>query len=341
MTVTLNRDAGKVFFEGLENANIGSPPHTNSVMAARSYAFQAAGADISYEYLMGVSGAAFRLQMYQPEWCPSAPHAACGFRCCDVAQAAVPFDITGFEPKADDVEGVEKARREIVASIDRGIPVICYSEEDSLVVGYEDGGKVLLVRAYVAGKPGYKPLNKWPWGFGIIKRKAEMPDPGKTILRSLEIAKELAHSKNYYEGHYASGFAAYEIWIAGLNDDKRFENKTPKDLPILANAHCYSCLVDARAAAAIYLRGVAGKFPADAQAHLLKAADLYDREQRDVLSKKCPTDIAPYPWSLKKGQSWTSAMRHEQAAILKEAFELDKQAVAEIESALAAGGMKP
>jgi hypothetical protein len=92
----------------------------------------------------------------------------------------------------------------------------------------------------------------------------------------------------------------------------------------------------ARASAAIHLRAVAGEFSAEAAAHLLKAADLYEKEQRDVLSKKCPTDIAPMPWFLKEGKTWLADLRHEQAAILKEALEADKQAVAEIESALAA-----
>ena len=69
---------------------------------------------------------------------------------------------------------------------------------------------------------------------------------------------------------------------------------------------------------------------------IARSVDIFTKEQRDVLSKKCPTEIAPAPWFLRDGETWTPDVRHEQATILKEALALDKQAVAEIESALAA-----
>lgn len=70
----LQREGDKVVITGLEEAVIGLPPRHNSVCATLSEALRAAGEDYSYEYLMGVSAAAFRVQMMTPGWCPSAPH---------------------------------------------------------------------------------------------------------------------------------------------------------------------------------------------------------------------------------------------------------------------------
>ena len=223
MKCSVKREGNRVVIAGLEEAHIGAPGHNNSVMATLYYAMNAAGEIITYEYLMGVSGAVFRLQVMQPEWCPSAPHSYCGFNCNDVVKDAIAYELVPYSPKENDAEGVAKVRKAIVESIEKGIPALCGSEEESLVVGYEEEGKVLLVRGYNARKPGYSALKKWPWGFTVLQRKAQAPDRRAAVLRSLKLASELATTKNYEK--YASGYAAYELWIAGLEDDARYVGK--------------------------------------------------------------------------------------------------------------------
>ena len=82
---------------------------------------------------------------------------------------------------------------------------------------------------------------------GIIGEEEKAPDRRESLLRSLEIAVEIANTEKY--GTYASGFAAYEVWIAGLLDDTWFEkfDKEKSDGMAVANAWCYTSLVDARA----------------------------------------------------------------------------------------------
>lgn len=172
-------------------------------------------------------------------------------------------------------------------------------------------------------------------GLEVLRRKAQAPNRRQAVVRSLKLASELATTKGH--GRYVSGYAAYEVWVEELEDDARYEGKSPKDLfmPTLANGHTYYCLVDARASAAIYLRAIAGEFPPEARDHLIKAAELYEKECRDFLTKKCPTEVAPVPWFLKDGKTWTNELRHQQAAILRDALAVDRQAVAEIEKAVA------
>ena len=102
---------------------------------------------------------------------------------------------------------------------------------------------------------------------------------------------------------------------------------------MLANGHCYYSLKDARLCAAAYLKLIAPEVSPKARPHLLDAAEHYE-QLRALMDKRCPTELAPMPWMLKQGQSWTQEMRQEQAAILEEALELDRQAVARIEKAL-------
>jgi hypothetical protein len=76
----------------------------------------------------------------------------------------------------------------------------------------------------------------------------------------------------------------------------------------------YACLVEHRAAAAVFLRDVRSEFAAPAAAHLEEAAALFER-----ISKR-----------LEAAQG-----HQEQIGHLEEAMGLERQAIAEIEQALA------
>ncbi len=332
----LGEEFAAKIIHGLEKVRWGGGQQENSFMGALAAAMQAMGENVSYEFLMGVSGAAFRLQIAQPDWCPSAPNAACGFNCIEPALDAVGYRALTHdtqEVKDDNSSAPDNLREAIVESINQGVPVMYSSQEESLIIGYENGGKAFLLRPYVARQDGYSRMRTWPWRVRILKKKGEPPDRRHSLIRSLEIALELANAEKFEP--YASGFAAYEVWIANLLDESRFENQDPKAVraTMIANGHCYYSLLDARASAAIYLRSIAGEFEQDAAAHLLKAAELY-QQIFDVLTKRCPTEIAPMPWMLKEGESWTQEMRDFQAECLKDVVPIERKAIAEMEKAL-------
>jgi hypothetical protein len=111
---------------------------------------------------------------------------------------------------------------------------------------------------------------------------------------------------------------------------------------MMGNSWIYTTLYEYRDNAAGYLRTITPEFKDDAADHLRKAADLYERMAQKVLSDdgKRVLEIAPTPWFLKPGEKWTAATRKEERRRLEEAYPLERQAVAEIEQALATQEVK-
>ena len=152
--------------------------HDNSMIACIAGVMQVLGEDeLTYEYLMGVSGAAFRVQMMaEPTWCPSAACAPCGYDCVPGAVAATGYRLRWIDTQRDGKwldGGVREALQAIPLSIDRGVPVIVAGKESGLVVGYHTDGKV-VVRPYEFQQDGYQDAEvcdssgevKWVFGNG-------------------------------------------------------------------------------------------------------------------------------------------------------------------------------
>ncbi|MBI2939085.1 MAG: hypothetical protein HYY04_01500 [Chloroflexi bacterium] len=317
----------------------------NSVMGALAAALRAVGEDVPYEYLMGASGAAFRIQVYQDGLCPSSPNANCGFNAKLAVGQALSYEVAWTDVPAgtpDENAGtgrtIDRAalRQTVVDSIERGLPVLFDHKECGLAVGCERGVEGFLSRSFWDTTDEYGHTGeRWPWAVGIIRgRKAEAPDRSRVVRRSLELAVELARTPRFTA--YASGFAAWDHWVTLLVDDARFEamDPTARDGEMLGNAWIYESLIDARSAAATYLTAIAAEVAPDARSHLLAAVSLYRQLAAEVLAKPSPTAIAPYPWTLAEGQRWTADIRRAQVERLREARELDRQAVAAIERAL-------
>lgn len=353
----VRRENGKVFIPGLEKYRIGAGQTECTLIAALAGAMQALGEPYTYEDLMGMSGAAFRMQIHQPNWCPSSPHASCGFSCEGVATNVVPYAFT-YHWIGKDAAKFAQAREAAVASIDRGIPALISSEETGIVLGYTDGGQTLLGRAPYDPSGGYVPLKRMhvlvnsripdsdvyaPWVIWTLKPGKPVPPRKEVLVASLRRALTLAGSERSPsvpgsdEGaYYASGFSAWDTWIRQLRDAKRFETMDSGALStaMLANGSIYYGLLDARFSAAIYLKNIAGEFDPKAVKHLRAAADLYQRMAEKGLCQRCPTEIAPMPHMLKKGQKWTQEMRNAEADILEKALDLERRAVMEIDKAV-------
>jgi hypothetical protein len=343
MAAKVMRENGAVWIEGVKPAAGGM----SSVMQATATIMKSLGEDLSYDYLMGVSGHAFRIQM---SWCPSSPHAFCGFDCWKTAQDALPYKVadygivTGKDMKPNP-EMAKKALAALVASIDKGIPVAFGSEEQSVCIGYADGGATMLV---MSDDEPFKPLKNLPWGIQVFSERKTPMERKQLLRRSLELAVKLwnmpeARGAVPAQGGYPSGKHAWEVWIAGLADDAKFERLSDEKQEdpdsffgnALGNAWTYRSLVSARKAASGYLNAIAGEFNEPAAGHLRAAADLY----LQVSTTLRPGErSARYPWDMKTKANWTKEMRESQAKIMKEAFPLDEKAVGEIEKALALMG---
>jgi hypothetical protein len=333
MKTTVRREDGRVWLEGVSGWFVGD--RESSVHAAQAAAMEAVGEDVAYEYLLGVSGLAFRMQVSKEGLCPSSPHSFCGYECHVRSSQALPWKLKLFEVKPEDAEGIAKARQAVVESIDRGVPVQYGSEEDGIIVGYQKGGEEWIC-FHPMREGGTKTFveTTWPWGILVfVEPKDEHHTRRELALGALEQAVEMAGTEE--AGGYHLGFAAWDAYLERLRTLQEADEETQKG-DMLGNSWIYECLAQYRGAAALYLRDVAGEFEPQAADHLLKAAGLYERMSSEVLRDKehCVITVAPLPWSLKEGEAWTNEKRRNQMARLQAALPLEREAIQEIEAAL-------
>jgi hypothetical protein len=333
MTTRVCRDGDRVLLEGVGGWFVGD--RESSVHAAQAAAMDALGEDISYEYLLGVSGLAFRMQVSKDGLCPSSPHSFCGYPCHARSSQALPWSLELIEVKPEDATGVAAARKAVVESIDRGVPVQYGSEEDGIIVGYQKGGDEWLC-FHPFHKGGTKTFveDGWPWGLLVFKQpKDEPPDRRKLALGALRQAVEMAEAVDA-DGYWV-GFRAWNAYIEKLQALQGADQETLRDA-MMGNSWIYECLAQYRSAGAAYLRDVSGEFADTAAEHLLRAADLFDRMANQILrdEEACVITVAPAPWALKEGESWTDELRAAQMARLRAAMPLERAALGELRAAL-------
>jgi len=327
----VRRVKDQVVIEGVERLRWGEG-RDNTFIGALTVVAHALGDDVCYDFLMGVSGAAFRIQLCQPEWCPSAPDAGCGFNCDDAAVAALGYVTESIFASADDGDQVRRVREAVTHSIDQGYPVIALdlvkTADYGVIVGYGDRGETFLCRSYWDESDAYARAEKWPWVTVFVRERAAPPNQTGLIRGSLQQAVMLANTERF--DNYLSGFAAYEKWAEQLLEDFRFGPDRLQQTA-QANAWSYLSLVDCRAAACRYLRTIAQELPAARAGHLLKAADLYEQIVTVLADMR---GMAPFPGQLEEGR-YPLEHRQAEAETLRKALALERQAVLEIEQALA------
>ena len=330
----VNSEDDRVWLEGIEG--FGFEDYGSSVHGAQATILEALGTPLSYEYLLGISGLAFRIQVFKDALCPSSPHSCCGYMCISRSTKSSPWNIKIFEVKSEDTEKVQELRDAVKESIDRGFPLQYGSIEDGIIIGYQKDGEEWLC---------YDPLQQngkkivieteIPWGVvEFVSEKDSLPSKNELAVESLKQAVEMAHKED--AGEYWLGFRAWEEYIAYLEILDENNDLIQKD-DILGNAWIYECLIAYRLHAVSYLRGIAQSFYEEVELLLLNAADFYEKMVTEKLLDKdgCFTDFVPYPWMLEKGKKWSNEMRTEQIRRLQEALPWEKKAIAEIEKALA------
>jgi len=256
VTATLQRDGERVWLDGVKGWHVSEKQI--SVHAAMEAVLRAAGEEMSYDYLVGVSGLAFRLQVhFDGGFCPSAPHPANGFECLELARAASPLQMEFLN--AYQVEGADRTAvlDKVKASIDRGIPVQYGSEEDGVVVGYQ-GAELLCLHPYKDYKTPFEET-EWPWGFCVYPaKKAEAPDRHALAIASLRQAVAMAHEPSR-DGNWV-GFRAWEQYIRNLTALDQADESARRG-SMQGNGWMYECLCACRNIAAAYLREIAEDYP--------------------------------------------------------------------------------
>jgi len=264
------------------------------------------GQDYSYNYILGTSGACFRMSWNHQEWDEGnmdlgrlGPEPfrrgvrAVGFQHRFLVKKSWWPEVTGDD--IDVLEGNRETealfRERIVQSIRAGTPVLAFGvvgpPEVSIICGYDDGGEVLIGWAAMEGdhpedqrEPnGMFRQREWfakTQGLILLKGKPVKPDQKRVYQNSLEWAFQvstLPKSKTHVFGQ-----AAYREWAAAMLKDLSFPDDDEKELQSRRYTVWDGMIMLAeRGAAAEFLEEAAKHLP-DASKHLSEAARLFREE---------------------------------------------------------------
>jgi hypothetical protein len=238
--------------------------------------------------------------------------------------------------KPAESERIAEVRQAIVSSIERGMPVQYGSEEDGLIFGYRKEG-VEWFAFHPIHDGGSKAFveTEWPWAVVVYGPGAKQPPTARELApAAIEQAVLMAHAAE--ANGYHLGFDAWRAYIARL---RYLATAVPEARAgdMMGNAWIYECLAGFRSSAATYLRTVAPEFPAGVSDQLRAAARLYEQMSHQVLrdEEHGVVAVAPYPWSLSEGETWTEAAMKGQIERLEAALPIEQAAIATLEAALA------
>jgi hypothetical protein len=276
----LQRGQGTAWIEGLPPLAWGQGKDC-TFLGGLEAALRVTDDPYSYADLMGFSGVAFRVRT-RHDLCPSsavaelpdeyaAIHRATGWN----LPTEVQFGQQGWQPAV---------AQKIVASIDAGKPVLAYNDylDIGVVYGYEQGGAVLWYSDYQSGQslPHRVPAEK----IGPLQSYIGRKDPAMPPLEQLRDSLRLAvlnwgrgkHGGGLPDREYFYGSAGYDLWIdileeaAALLPEKRKEMMGER---MHGHHIIFYWLIDARRAAATFLRERADLLDGEGRAAMLRAAD--------------------------------------------------------------------
>ena len=317
------------------------------------------GLGCGYAYLMGTTGAAFRLS-WKPGW--HMDNCASWLVSDDPSEifrrgfAAVGYGVEllcGGELRKQGVDAEQRFRTAIIESIrDRGRPVIAHGvigpPEECIITGYDEGGDVLIgwncfqdfpdCNAGVEREPnGMFRKREWAkdtWSLVLIGEKGEPPDLKQVYRDALTWALEVIRTPKRH-GDRHNGLAAYDAWAEHLLRDEDFATD---DLAVLRERHmvhhdAVGTVAEGRWYASIFLSQAA--MDGGLKAPELLAAASCCAAEHDLMWKV---------WGLMGGLGHGDAkasklaepdVRRQTVPIIHQARDLDAEAADHIESALA------
>lgn len=260
-------------------------------------ALQYMGETYTYDQLMGMSGACYRI-CFVDVWDYSCTDALVAFDYATPLYRAIGYDFR-FVDRLEKQE--RKAERlAIMRDIQSGKPVLAINlrvaPEWGVITGYTDQGSRFLCRTYFDTEifddleredcqniedkrivfeenEGYLFSDAWPFLIIHFGEKIDVPSP-KEILRTSLATLVDSFRAEQCRG-YDQGKEAYAAWIKGLSqeDDFRLEHDRENVMRRLNVNDSMLCnLEDARRAAASYLRGNRALLTEQGQEYLTKIA---------------------------------------------------------------------
>lgn len=307
----------------------------NTYCGALAQAMQRSEQPYTYSDLMGLSGLAFRFRYSNGKtktgFCPSSAIGEMPDEQKALAKRTGWRTTSAWQEVKDDPEGI---RRQIVAAIDAGKPVLCYPPvwNVGLIYGYEDEGRMLQVSDYLGKEhPSCVPLAKMgPMREVLAEWRQPMP-LGEALREVLAEAvtnwRREKHDGGLAGREYWYGKAAFDAWLADLAGYDALSEAQTKGLRSV-DGWLYHCLWDARKAAIPFLRDWSCAMPG-ARGELAKIADIYQAE----VAALDPLVEAKYAGD-KSGHYLSPEERQQEIEILGKVRELDERAMVAIDALL-------
>ena len=232
--------------------------------------------------------------------------------------------------------GFEDSLDRIRASVDAGVPVLCYGRnlDMSLIFGYQIIGEGLIIKDYhnSPSEDFILPASKIGPMLVILKPGQGTPVPDKIWLeKTLEFAIENYENGDDGEdgrGKYYLGRAALNLWIEDLETWSEFEPRKQQEM-FQPHWWVFNCLFDARSAGEKYLRLELEKMGSDPYGitqDLQVLIELVGKENKILVSAFKNRNAFLGPWSKKGIEDWSDDVRAREISILKRVY-LVEQAI--------------
>jgi len=298
-----------------------------SFVSSSHLTLNALGENYTYEFLMGICGAAFRFH-FNPDWCPSAVDVTAGFDVSKVLFKSLGYDCRLHAIDDQSLDEIKALYKEIIAQINRGIPIVAINLKEvpvwGVITGYLKKRPGIVCRTYFDESPQYSLAEHAPWLSFFIGDKGAPLERTELFLNSLGIAVELASTPAFEQ--YYSGFNALEKWIEELKRHSLLL-KTGDFQEHEVNLTMVYNLMDTRRAAVEYLVMMNLSHSISKGEKIIGNYGNELRLLEDLVRKVLP--------SYDSGQKeWTPEIINKQVDALTRFLELEKESIGLIEEAL-------
>ncbi|MFH1418098.1 MAG: hypothetical protein ABII12_07445 [Planctomycetota bacterium] len=325
LSVIRDERPGTVRIEGIGPIRGFTRGRDNTFVHCLELILDAAGREIGYDELMGISGMAFRVQFRVDRWDVGNPDPLVGEDCLPALFEGIGWEYEVWIVRRDEFSEADALRRAIEQSISLNrLPVLAANimppEDWGIITGYRRD-RTWLCRAYNPRAMRQDCAAKgWPTAVVLLNRQLNRPDPKLAHKASIRRAIELFDKRSART--HALGPKAFDEWCHSL--------RSARDAGYVhANFWTYVNLIDSRSAAVRYLRSIAKEFGSRAT-HVNAAADEYDKEVRALLDGlKDVATVERYPDSLPP-----AGMRDKQINSLKKAKAFEQEAITSLRKAV-------
>lgn len=317
--------------------------------AALTSALQAMKVETTYEEVMGVSGACYRIAFCSPNWDYSSVD---GLVAYDYATPG--FAAFGFTPEHyAHIEKTDRGihRQRMIKEVSFNKPILGINlrvaPEWGVICGYGNEGEDLYCRTkydrqtiendpiFTKGFPifdsskisnpySYLYVDNWPFLLIYFSENGKQPTKKENIITSLKVFTD-SMTKVSHSG-YSIGFKAYEVWASDLRDDVFYENCEVRQLThrFLVNQFCMLSLLDARKSASLFLSSSVHLF--DGDQYLPQIAQHFAEVYRITEGIHTKLDTGEPLEDYEYKQFWTLTKRHEQASAIDQIEKLEREA---------------